>query len=426
VIDIKLVRETPDVVRASQQARGEDQGIVDAILAADEARRSSLGEFERLRADQKSFGKKVAQASGEEKASLLAQVKDTAARVKQLQTGADERGAELDTLLRRVGNIIVEGVPTGGEDDYVVRETVGAPRDFAAEGFVPRDHLALGESLAAIDMERGAKVAGARFFFLTGVGARLELALLNLGIAHAVEAGFVPMVTPTLVRPEIMAGAGFLDDHADEVYRLEADDLYLVGTSEVALAGYHSDEIIDLSDGPKRYAGWSTCYRREAGSHGKDTRGIIRVHQFQKIEMFSYCRPEDAEAEHERLLQWERGMLAAIDVPYRIIDTAAGDLGGPAARKFDCEAWIPTQGRYRELSSTSNCTTYQARRLNIRERDPQGAGTRTVATLNGTLATTRWLVAILENHQQADGSVVVPEALRPYLGLEVLTPFRRA
>ncbi|MEP6632029.1 MAG: serine--tRNA ligase [Lapillicoccus sp.] len=424
MIDIKLVRETPDVVRASQQARGEDQGIVDAILAADAARRSSLGEFERLRADQKSFGKKVAQATGEEKASLLAQVKDTAARVKQLQTGADERGVELDTLLRRVGNVIVDGVPPGGEDDYVVRETVGAPRDFAAEGFTPLDHLALGEALAAIDMERGAKVSGARFFFLTGVGARLELALLNLAVAQAVEAGFVPMVTPTLVRPEIMDGTGYLDAH-DDVYHLPADDLYLTGTSEVALAGYHSDEILDLTDGPKRYAGWSTCYRREAGSHGKDTRGIIRVHQFQKIEMFSYCRAEDAEAEHERLLQWERDMLAKVELPYRIIDTAAGDLGGSAARKFDCEAWIPTQGRYREVTSTSNCTTYQARRLNIRERDPQGSGTRAVATLNGTLATTRWLVAILENHQQADGSVVVPEALRPFLGLEVLTPVRR-
>ncbi len=425
MIDIKLVRETPDVVRASQQARGEDPGVVDAILAADEARRSSLGEFERMRADQKSFGKKVAQATGEEKASLLAQVKDTAARVKQLQTGADDRGAELDTLLRRVGNVILDGVPPGGEDDYVVREIVGTPRDFAAEGFTPLDHLALGESLAAIDMERGAKVSGARFYFLTGVGARLELALLNLAVAQAVEAGFVPVITPTLVRAEVMDGTGYLDAH-DDVYHLPADDLYLTGTSEVALAGYHSDEILDLSDGPKRYAGWSTCYRREAGSHGKDTRGIIRVHQFQKIEMFSYCRPEDAAAEHERLLQWERDMLAKVELPYRIIDTAAGDLGGSAARKFDCEAWIPTQGRYREVTSTSNCTTYQARRLGIRERDPQGAGTRTVATLNGTLATTRWLVAILENHQQADGSVVVPEALRPYLGLEVLTPVRRA
>jgi seryl-tRNA synthetase len=419
VIDLKLVREAPDLVRASQKARGEDPGIVDAILAADEARRSSLGEFERVRAEQKAFGKQVAAEKGEEKAALVTQAKALAARVRSLETQAHERERELDVLARRVGNVIVEGVPTGGEEDYVVREVVGTPRDFVAEGFEPRDHLALGELLGAIDMERGAKVAGSRFYFLTGVGARLELALLNLGLARAVEYGFTPMVPPTLVRPEIMAGAGFLDVHAEEVYRLEAEDLYLTGTSEVALAGYHADEILDLSGGPRRYAGWSTCYRREAGSHGKDTRGIIRVHQFNKIEMFVYCTAADAENEHQRLLAWERDMLAAIDVPYRIIDTAAGDLGTAAARKFDCEAWIPTQGRYRELTSTSNCTTFQARRLGIRERDPDG-GTRTVATLNGTLATTRWLVAILETHQQADGSVVVPEALRPYLGLDVL------
>ncbi|WP_374967706.1 serine--tRNA ligase [Terrabacter sp. BE26] len=439
MIDIKLVRDEPDRVRASQQARGEDPGIVDAILAADELRRSSLGEFETLRAEQKTVSRSVGAAMGAFQKAKKAGAADAehlekaahearthAARlseqVKALESAADEAGAELETLLRKVGNVIIDGVPVGGEDDYVVLETVGTPRDFAAEGFEPLDHLALGEKLGAIDMERGAKVAGARFYYLTGVGALLELALLNMAMAQATAAGFTPMITPTLARPEIMVGAGFMDAHAEEVYRIEADDLYLTGTSEVALAGYHADEIIDLAEGPKRYAGWSACYRREAGSHGKDTRGIIRVHQFQKVEMFSYCRPEDAEAEHQRLLGWEREMLAKIEVPYRIIDTAAGDLGGPAARKFDCEAWVPTQGKYRELTSTSNCTTYQARRLNIRERDPNGSGTRAVATLNGTLGTTRWLVAILENHQQPDGSVRVPEALRPFLGLDVLKP----
>jgi len=424
VIDIKLLRDQPDVVRASQRARGEDEAIVDAILTADEARRSSIAEFEALRSRQKSFGKQVAAAKGEEKAALVAAAKATSDRVKALQGDADAAEAELATLMRRVPNIVIAGIPSGGEDDYAVLETVGTARDFASEGFVPKDHLELAEGLDALDMARGAKVGGSRFYFLKGVGARLELALLNMAIAQAVEAGFTPMITPTLVKADIMAGAGFLDAHADEVYRLEADDLYLTGTSEVALAGYHADEILDLSDGPKRYAGWSACYRREAGSYGKDTRGIIRVHQFQKVEMFSYCRVEEAEAEHQRLLGWERQMMAKIDVPYRVIDIAAGDLGGPAARKFDCEAWVPTQGRYRELSSTSNCTTYQARRLNIRERDPQAQGstTRHVATLNGTLGTTRWLVAILENHQQADGSVVVPTALRPFLGLDVLKP----
>jgi seryl-tRNA synthetase len=439
VIDIKLVRDDPDRVRASQQARGEDPGIVDAILAADERRRSSLTDYERLRAEQKTVSKSVGAAMGaaqrakkagdpdaehlEKKAhEARAHAATLSERVKALEEDADDAGAELGRLLRRVGNVIIDGVPTGGEDDYVVLETIGTPRDFAAEGFEPRDHLELGEMLGAIDMERGAKVGGARFYYLTGVGARLELALLNLAMAQAVASGFTPMITPTLARTEIMAGAGFIDAHDEEVYKLRDDELYLTGTSEVALAGYHADEILDLADGPKRYAGWSACYRREAGSHGKDTRGIIRVHQFHKVEMFTYCRVEDAEAEHERMLDWEREMLAKVEVPYRIIDTAAGDLGGPAARKFDCEAWVPTQGRHRELTSTSNCTTYQARRLNTRERDPNGSGTRAVATLNGTLATTRWLVAILENHQQADGSVVVPEALRPFLGLDVLKP----
>jgi seryl-tRNA synthetase len=419
VIDIKLLREDPERVRASQRARGEDEGIVDAILAAEQNRRSSLTEFEQLRAEQKSMGKQVAQAQGEEKRALLARTKELAARVKALQADAETAGQQFDTLLRQVGNVIEDGVPAGGEDDYTVLETVGTPPQF---DFEPQDHLTLGEGLGAIDMARGAKVSGARFYFLTGVGAQLELALLNMGIAQAVEHGFTPMITPTLVKTEVMAGAGFIDKHAEEVYRVEADDLFLTGTSEVALAGYHADEILDLSDGPKRYAGWSACYRREAGSYGKDTRGIIRVHQFHKVEMFTYCRVEDAAAEHQRLLGWEKEMLAKIEVPYRVIDTAAGDLGGPAARKYDSEAWVPTQGRYRELTSTSNCTTYQARRLGIRERDPSGGGTRTVATLNGTLATTRWLVAILENHQQADGSVVVPQALRPYVGLEVLKP----
>jgi seryl-tRNA synthetase len=424
VIDIKLLRDQPEIVRASQRARGEDEGIVDAILTADERRRTSIAEYESLRAEQKSFGKQVAVAKGEQKAALVVAAKATSARVKELQATADAADVELAMLIRRVPNVVIDGIPAGGEDDYTVLETIGTVRDFQREGFEPKDHLEIAESLDALDMERGAKVGGSRFYFLKGVGARLELALLNMAVAQAIETGFTPMITPTLVKADIMAGAGFLDSHADEVYRLEADDLYLTGTSEVALAGYHADEILDLSGGPKRYAGWSPCYRREAGSYGKDTRGIIRVHQFQKVEMFSYCRPEDAQDEHQRLLACQKQMLGKIEVPYRIIDTAAGDLGGPAARKFDCEAWVPTQGRYRELTSTSNCTTYQARRLNTRERDPgsQNNATRHVATVNGTLGTTRWLVAILENHQQADGSVVVPAALRPFLGIDVLKP----
>ncbi|MDP9220351.1 MAG: serine--tRNA ligase [Actinomycetota bacterium] len=423
MIDLRMLREDPDAARASQRARGEDEALVDAVLAADVRRRTALTDFERQRAEQKTFGKRVAQAKGAEKAHLVHQAKSLAEAVKSAGADADAAETELTALLRRLPNVIEPGVPAGGEEDYAVLREVGAPRDFAAEGFEPADHMDLGERLKAIDTARGVKVSGSRFYYLTGVGARLELGLLNLAMAQAVEAGFTPMITPTLVRPDVMAGAGFLDAHADEVYRLEADDLYLTGTSEVALAGYHAEEVLDLSSGPQRYAGWSACYRREAGSYGKDTKGIIRVHQFHKVEMFSWCRVEDASAEHQRLLAFEEDMLAKVDIPYRVIDVAAGDLGGPAARKYDCEGWVPSQGRYRELTSTSNCTTYQARRLNVRERDPHREGqNRIVATLNGTLATTRWIVAILENHQQADGSVDVPKALQPYVGTDVLTP----
>ncbi|WP_426564422.1 serine--tRNA ligase [Angustibacter sp. McL0619] len=427
MIDLKILRDDPDAARASQRARGEDADLVDAALAADEGRRSSLAEFERARAEQKTYGKTVSAAAKEDKPALIAHAKTLSERVKDLEQQAGVADEHLQVLVRRIGNLIQPGVPSGGEDDFTLLHEVGTPRDFAAEGFEPRDHVELGELLGAIDIPRGAKVGGSRFYFLTGQGARLELGLLNLAMSRAIEAGFSPMVVPTLVKPDVMAGAGFLDAHSSEVYRLADDDLYLTGTSEVALAGYHADEILDLANGPIRYAGWSTCFRREAGSHGKDTRGIIRVHQFQKIELFSYCPVEEAVAEHQRLLDFERGLLDAVELPYRVIDVAAGDLGGPASRKYDCEAWVPTQGRYRELTSTSNCTTYQARRLGIRERDPAKDGaTRYVATLNGTAATTRWLVAILENHQQADGSVVVPQALRPFVGLDVLEPVGRS
>ena len=392
---------------------------MDAIISADTRRRVARTRYETLRAEQNAFGKRVAQAKGEEKQALLAEVKELAAAVKAAGAEADAVQAEQEALVRRVANVVEDGVPAGGEDDFTVLKTVGTPRDFDAEGFTPRDHLELGELLGAIDMERGAKVSGSRFYFLRGVGARLELALLQMAMDQAVKAGFVPMITPTLVRPETMQGTGFDVAHDAEIYRLAEDDLYLVGTSEVPLAGYHADEIMDLSKGPVRYAGWSSCYRREAGSHGKDTRGIIRVHQFNKVEMFTYTSVEEAAAEHQRLLAWEEEMLAKVELPYRVIETAAGDLGMSAARKYDCEAWVPTQGAYRELTSTSNCTTFQARRLNIRER--QDGKTRAVATLNGTLATTRWIVAILEHHQNPDGSVNVPKALQPYMGgLEVL------
>ena len=418
MIDPQLLRDKPDLVRRSQQARGASVDLVDEAIAADQRRRATITAFENLRAEQNLFGKTVAAAPKDEKAALVTQAQELAAQVKSAQQSASDAEEEVARVVGAIQNVVVDGVPEGGEENFVTLREVGAKASF---DFEPRDHAELGELLGAIDIARGVKVSGSRFYFLKGVGARLEIALMNLALDKALAEGFTPLITPTLVRPEIMAGTGFLGEHSDEIYYLPADDLYLTGTSEVALAGFHSDEILDLTDGPMRYAGWSTCYRREAGSAGKDNRGILRVHQFNKLEMFSYVLPEDAEAEHERLLAYQESMLQACELSYRVIDVAAGDLGSSAARKFDVEAWVPTQGTYRELTSTSNCTTYQARRLDIRYRTESGK-TSPVATLNGTLATTRWLVAILETHQLADGSVRVPTALRPYLGgLELFT-----
>ncbi|WP_326698709.1 serine--tRNA ligase [Streptomyces sp. NBC_01754] len=422
MIDLRLLREDPDRVRASQRARGEDVALVDALLSADELRRSSGVRFDELRSEQKSLGKLVPKATPEERTELLRRADRLKAEVKTADAARDEADAEAKRLLLLLGNVVHEDVPVGGEEDFVVLETHGTIRDFGAEGFEPKDHLEIGESLGAIDMERGAKVSGSRFYYLTGVGALLELALVNAAVTQATEAGFVPMMTPALVRPRAMEGTGFLGQASENVYHLEKDDYYLVGTSEVPLAAYHMDEIIDADKLPLRYAGFSPCFRREAGTYGKDTRGIFRVHQFDKVEMFSYVDPADAEAEHRRLLDWEKQWLTALELPFQVIDVATGDLGASASRKFDCEAWIPTQGKYRELTSASNCDGFQARRLSVRMRD--GKKVQPLSTLNGTLcAVPRTIVAILENHQLADGSVRVPEILRPYLGgREVLEP----
>ncbi|THA71833.1 serine--tRNA ligase [Streptomyces sp. A0958] len=426
MIDLRLIREDPDRVRASQRNRGEDVALVDALLSADERRRSSGVAFDELRSEQKSLGKLIPKASPEERAELLKRAEQLKADVKAADAAQDEADAETRNLLLRLGNIVHPDVPVGGEEDFVVLETHGTIRDFGAEGFEPRDHLELGEALGAIDMERGAKVSGSRFYYLTGVGALLELALVNAAIAQATEAGFTPMLTPALVRPRAMEGTGFLGQAAEDVYHLEKDDQYLVGTSEVPLAAYHMDEIIDAEKLPLRYAGFSPCFRREAGTYGKDTRGIFRVHQFDKVEMFTYVDPADAEAEHLRLLEWEKQWLTGLELPFQVIDVASGDLGASAIRKYDCEAWIPTQGKYRELTSASNCGEFQARRLAVRMRDNRGGKKvmQPLATLNGTLcAVPRTIVAILENHQLADGSVRVPEVLRPYLGgRELLEP----
>jgi seryl-tRNA synthetase len=416
VIDLRTLRGDPDRLRASQRTRGEDDSVVEPLLELDERRRSALSSFESLRAAQKSFGRSVSKAQGDERRRLLERARELARQIKDADAESQRLDQELTELLRTVPNIVEDGAPAGGQDDYVVLETVGTPPAF---DFEPKDHLELGEALGAIDMARGAKVSGARFCYLTGVGAQLQLALLNLAMEQAIEGGFTPMVPPVLVRPEVVEGTGFLGAHAAEVYRLPEEELYLAGTSEVSLAGYHMNEII--GDLPRRYAAWSSCFRREAGSYGKDTRGIMRVHQFDKVEMFSYCDPADAHDEHLRLLSWQKEMLAKAELPYRVIDAAGGDLGTSAARKYDCEAWVPSQRRFRELTSASNCTDFQARRLSVRFRDADGR-TRPVATLNGTLATTRWIVAILENHQQADGSVRVPKALQRFVGREVLEP----
>lgn len=418
MIDPQLLREQPDLVRASQERRGDPVEHVDAALEAEAARRSAITEFESLRADQNAHAKLVGKAAKDDRPALIEQGKALAASVREAQARVTEAEAAFDTAVSRIGNLVHPDVPAGGEENFVTIATHGQERSFDFEAL---DHVELGERLRAFDIARGAKVAGSRFYYLTGIGMRLELALMLMGLDEVLADGFTPLTTPTLVRPEIMRGTGFLGEHADEVYRLPADDLYLTGTSEVALAGFHADEIVDL-DEPLRYAGWSTCYRREAGSAGRDTRGILRVHQFNKLEMFSYVRPEDAEAEHDRMRALQERMLQACELDYRVIDVAAGDLGSSASRKFDIEAWVPSQQTYRELTSTSNCTTFQSRRLGTRYRTESGR-TAPVATLNGTAATTRWLVAILETHQQPDGSVRVPERLRPYLGgLEVMEP----
>ncbi len=436
MIDLRLLRDDPDRVRASQRARGEDETVVDRLVAADEARRAAEVSFGALRNEQKELGRRIGPLQGRLKKAgdderpalsaeldaLLAEAAALADRVKAAESARDAADAETTELLAELSNLIDPAAPVGGEDDFTVVEEVGVRRDFAAEGITVRDHVEIGELLGAIDIERGAKVSGSRFYYLTGIGALLELALVNHAIALACGNGFTPMIPPALVKPSAMEGTGFLGQAAENVYRLEADDMYLVGTAEVPLAAYHSDEILEASSLPRRYVGYSPCYRREAGSGGRDTRGIFRVHWFDKVEMFSYAHPDDAVAEHARLLGWEREFFDSLEIPYRVIDVASGDLGASAARKFDIEAWVPSQERYREVTSTSNCTEFQARRLRIRMRDEDGV--RPLATLNGTLvAVTRAIVALLENHQQGDGSVRVPVALRPYLGgRELLTP----
>jgi seryl-tRNA synthetase len=423
MIDPRILRDDPDRVRAAQAKRGLSDDVVDRALSADTARRAAILDFEAKRGEQKRLGKLIAGldkgAQGDEKQALLTRTKTLSAEVKEAEAAQGAAEQEWQQALLSIPNLAEDDVPAGGEDDFVVLETVGTP---AAFDFEPRDHVELGRLLGAIDLERGAKVSGSRFYFLTGVGAELEFALINLANETARDFGFTQVIAPSMVKPRAMDGTGFLGQAADDVYRIEGQDMYLVGTSEVPMAAYHSDEILDGASLPLRYAAFSPCFRKEAGSHGKDTKGIIRVHWFDKVEMFVYSTTEDSYAEHRRLLEIEKAFLDKLELAYRVIDVAAGDLGLSAQRKFDCEAWIPTQGRYRELTSTSNCTEFQTRRLDTRGRF--GDEVKAISTLNGTLcAMTRTIVAILETHQQADGSVRVPKALQSFLGgREVLAP----
>ena len=419
MLDLKLVRDDPERVRAALARRGPgvaDQ--VDRLLQLDAARRALVTEVDALRAEQKRRGKVVAKAAPAEREQALAGLKELAARLDRAQAALRDAEAELHEALGWVPNLPDPSVPAGGEENAVELSRWGAVPEF---GFEVRDHLELGELLGAIDTVRAAKVSGARFGYLTGPGAWLEFALVRFAMDRLAAAGFVPVVPPVLVRREAMFGTGFLPTDEQQIFRTADDDLYLAGTSEVPLVSYHADEIFGPGTLPLRYVGFSSCFRREAGSYGKDTRGIFRVHQFDKVEMVSFVLPEASAQEHELLLAREEEILQALELPYRVVNIAAGDLGASAAKKYDCEAWIPSQGAYRELTSTSNCTDYQARRIACRVRGPDG--NRPLHTLNGTaVAVGRTIVALLENHQQPDGSVKLPAALHPYLPFEVIEP----
>jgi seryl-tRNA synthetase len=425
VINPDFVRNNPQIVKDSQSARGENPALVDDFLKNDQLWRNLTVEVDNLRAEQKSLSKEIGNLKAQQKSApgpeidkqldvLTKKGTELSDNIASLTSKQEEVKKFTDKTMSGISNLVHKDAPVGDEKDFKVIETIGKPRDFSAEGIKIKDHVEIGEKLKLIDLDRGAKVSGSRFYYLVGDGALLELALVNFAIDIAQNHGFTPVIPPALVKPAAMEGTGFLGQAAENVYRIEQDDMYLVGTSEVPLAAMHMDEILNNKELPIKYAGYSPCYRREAGSHGKDTRGIFRVHWFDKVEMFVFANSEDADLIHKQLLEVEKEVLTKLELPFRVIDVATGDLGSSAARKFDCEAWIPSSNEYRELTSTSNCTEFQARRLKIRTR--VGDKTNYVATLNGTLlAVTRTIVALLENHQQKDGSINIPKALRPYL-----------
>jgi seryl-tRNA synthetase len=415
MIDPKLLRDDPELIVESLRRRGSDLDL-DALIELDASHRAALRESEELRASQNEAGKKIASLDGDAKQTAIEEVSGLAAAQKDAATRADELAAAFRTAFLEVPNLVDPSAADGfTEEDGVEIKRIG---DAATEG---ADHASLGEALDIIDTARASKVSGSRFGYLKGKGALLELSLVRWAMDNLSEAGFTPMIPPVLVREHALEGTGFFPEAREQVYDIPKDELFLVGTSEVSMAAYHGDEILDGDDLPIRYAGFSTCFRREAGTYGKDTAGIFRVHQFDKVEMFVFIEPEESVEEHVRLLEVEESLVRQLDVPYRVVNVAAGDLGASAAKKYDIEAWFPGEQNYREITSCSNTTDFQARRLKIRARGEKG--NRIVHTLNGTAcAVGRTILAILENHQQPDGSVVIPEALRPYTGFDSIEP----
>jgi seryl-tRNA synthetase len=415
MIDPRLLRDDPESIRVSLQRRGSKVDL-DALIAAETAVRARRQEAEELRARQKDAGREIAGLEGAAKEQAIAGVAELADRVKQATTDADELESGFLQDLLEVPNLVAPDAADGfTEDDSIELKRAGSPD---TEGL---DHTALGEALDIIDTARASKVSGSRFGYLKGKGALLEFSLVRWAMDHLVEEGFTPMIPPVLVREDALVGTGFFPEARDQVYEIPKDELFLVGTSEVPLAAYHGDEIIEKAELPLRYAGFSTCFRRESGTYGKDTAGIFRVHQFDKVEMFVFIDPERSATEHDRLLAVEESLVQELELPYRVVNVAAGDLGASAYKKYDIEAWFPGQQRYREITSCSNTTDYQARRLKVRMRDE--SGNQILHTLNGTAcAMGRTILAILENHQQHDGSVLIPEALRSYTGFDTIEP----
>jgi len=416
MIDVNLIRSDPDAVRTALARRGITPPI-DEIIELDRRRRELQTQSDAMRNQQKTASKEVAKLDGHERTQRLAELKKLSDEIKALGAEHDELEQKIRALLLEVPNLPHESVPDGaGDESNVVVRTVGEPPAF---DFEVRDHLEIGQALGIIDTERAAKVSGARFAYLLGQAAVLELALVRFAVDRLGVHGFRPAIPPVLVRREAMENTGFLPTDEAQIYKLADDDLYLVGTSEVSLAAMHQDEFLEVASLPLRYAGISTCFRRESGTYGKDTRGIFRVHQFDKVEMFSFTQPEASWDEHELLLARQEEIFQALEVPYRIVNIAAGELGASAAKKYDVEAWMPGQNDYREVTSCSNCTDYQARRLGTKIRTE--SGTRLVHTLNGTaIAVGRAIIALVENHQRPDGTVAIPEALRSYTGFDAI------